>query len=384
MLLYDIKHGQYNYDIIDQNIWSLLNSAKTALDAPFMHNPATSRVIMNMMDPFENYKRQLSTTIPYKVSRAWMKCYEIDTYFNLIKKDTYVWDNCAFPGMFIAAHNHIYAAKHNASIKWVASSLHGSAESLPDTYGLYSNYRANWLMNAHNDGNVCFANNLRDFQKQIGQTTTLYTSDLGIDSSNNYNDQESMHIDAHYGQAIAGLITLSVGGDFVVKQFTFASDATVQLIHTLARFFAEFYICKPLTSAITNSEVYFVGKNFTGITPDECEQLLSKMPAADTKTGGTDIDKNIQYAATDIYTRQIRALRLYTNIITEYKSLDLAVANNKKIIRTAIARAYYHAMDTPADDVVRVWMATHNITRISPQHEIVKAAKYPLIHRRNA
>lgn len=384
MLIYDIKFGVYNYDIIDPAIWDKLNTAKAGLDVPFMANPTSARIILNMLDPFENCKRQLLTHIPYKVSRAWMKCHELDTHFALIKSDTYVWDNCAFPGMFIAAHNHIHAAVYNKPIKWVASSLYGSAESLPDTYGLYSNYRSQWLMNKDNDGNVCFSKNLLDFQRQIGQTISLYTSDLGIDVSNNYNDQEAQHLDAHYGQTVAGLITLAVGGDFVVKHFTFGHPRTVYLIHLLARVFAEVYICKPVTSALANSEVYFVGKNFLGISSTESADLLRELPEQDIKLGGTAIDNNIQFAATDLYTRQIKALVLYTKIVTEFGALDLQIPNNKKIIKRAIGNTYYHAMGQLQEDTVRNWLAVQKIGRINPQCEIVKPARVNLHQRRTA
>jgi 23S rRNA U2552 (ribose-2'-O)-methylase RlmE/FtsJ len=388
MLIYDIKTGAYDYDIIVPDIWDRLNLAKAGLDTPFMNNPANARIILNMLDPFEDCKRKLLTHIPYKVSRAWMKCHELDTQFALIKSGTYVWDNCAFPGMFIAAHNHIHAALYNKPIKWVASSLFGSAESLPDTYGLYSNYRSQWLMNKDNDGNVCFSKNLLDFQHQIGQTISLYTSDLGMDSSNSYNDQEAQHVDAHYGQAVAGLITLAIGGDFVAKHFTFAHPQTVQLIHTLARLFTEFYICKPVTSALANSEVYFVGKGFLGISSEESAALLDKVVAPNYKIGGSGTESvvanNIQFAATDIYTRQIKALGLYTRILSEYGTLDLHIPGNKKIIKTAIGHAYYHAMGQLQDDTVRDWMAQQRIGRINPQCEIVKAPRQNLRPRHNA
>ena len=384
MLIYDIKFGVYDYERIDPAIWDKLNIAKSGLDAPFMNNPTSARIILNMLDPFESCKRQLLTHIPYKVSRAWMKCHEIDTRFSLIKSGTYVWDNCAFPGMFIAAHNHIHAALHNKPIKWVASSLYGSAESLPDTYGLYSNYRSQWLMNKDNDGNVCFSKNLLDFQRQIGQTISLYTSDLGIDVSNNFNDQEAQHIDAHYGQAVAGLITLAPGGDFVVKQFTFAHPRTVELLHLLARVFAELYICKPVTSAIANSEVYFIGKNFLGISSAECTALLAPMPEHELKLGGTSVDSNIQFAATDLYTRQIRALTLYAKIVAEFGSLDLHIPNNKKIIKTAIGHTYYHVMGQLQEETVRDWLAAQKIGRINSQCEIVRPARVNLAHKRTA
>ena len=386
MLLYDIKNGQYDHAANDSDIWTKLNRAKSQLDGPFMRNPNTARTVINMLDPFGECKRRLSTVTSYAVSRAWMKCYELDIHFGLIRPDTRVWDNCAFPGMFIAAHNHISATLYQKPVDWVASSLYGSVESLPDTYGLYSNYRSKWLMNSHNDGNVCFSNNLRDFQRQLGRTISLYTSDLGIDVSNNYNDQESQHVAAHYGQSVAGLLTLMPGGDFVVKNFTFADPRTVSLIRRLVSLFAEFYICKPATSSIANSEVYFVGKRFLGITDRMCDDLLAPMPVEETRggadTGADIVHGNIMFAATDIYTRQIKALQTYAAILNEYAALDLAIPRNKKIIRQAIDRTYHHAMGTSPDIALKKWNRLYAVAKINAQYEIVKPGRP--IHERPA
>ena len=382
MLIYDIKHGAYDYTRNDPAVWDKLNRAKSKLDEPFMRNPATARTIINMLDPFGTNKRELSSVTTYAVSRAWMKCYEIDTTFGLIKPDTYVWDNCSFPGMFIAAHNHIHATLYNTPIKWVASSLYGAVASLPDTYGLYSNYRSKWLMHDGNDGNVCFSNNLRDFQKQLGRTITLYTSDLGMDASNSYNDQEGQHLAAHYGQSIAGILTLVVGGDFVVKHFTFAHAKTQALIRILASLFTEFYICKPATSSIANSEVYFVGKGFVGISPADCEALMAEMPTEEVRGGAgsgeesaATISQNIMYAATDIYTRQAHALMSYTAIVAEYADLDMSNPRNKKMIRQAVDRTYYHVTRTDQQSAIKNWMAKHHIKKINSQCDVVKPVR---------
>ena len=148
--------------------------------------------------------------------------------------------------------------------------------------------------------------------------------------------------------------------------------------------FAEVYICKPVTSALANSEVYFVGKNFLGISSTESADLLRELPEQDIKLGGTAIDNNIQFAATDLYTRQIKALVLYTKIVTEFGALDLQIPNNKKIIKRAIGNTYYHAMGQLQEDTVRNWLAVQKIGRINPQCEIVKPARVNLHQRRTA
>lgn len=225
------------------------------------------------LDPFieaRNIVSKLGNT--YNVSNAWMKCYEMITYYDLIPEDnnSFVhFDNAAFPGSFIISAYHYAETKKNINnYKWYGSSLLSPNEQnsgpLQDEYHLYKNYQSNWLCNKDNNGDILIVENQLKFNKKLGGGVDLYTSDLGFSIESNYKEQESIHFCANVGQILTGLLTLKKGGSLITKQYTAFESNTVSIIYIVASFFEEFYICKPITSRAPNSEIYLVGKKFKG------------------------------------------------------------------------------------------------------------------------
>jgi hypothetical protein len=113
--------------------------------------------------------------------------------------------------------------------------------------------------------------------KVLGQKPVLYTSDVGADLRQQYNDQETICLSLQYGQAVSALLCLGVGGTAILKQFTFATPFIQSLIVFLSSVFEKLDICKPLTSRGANSEIYVVGQGFKGISPKTEKWLISWM-----------------------------------------------------------------------------------------------------------
>jgi hypothetical protein len=181
-------------------------------------------------------------------------------------------DNGALPGASIAATHHVANTiyrEHSGKYIWRASSLL-EVNSLGDTYGLYKNYKQNWLMHTGNDGDILREDNLYDFCEQLGNQVDLYTSGLCFDDiadhedHEDHKDHELVHLPSNIGQILAGLFTLRKGGSFVIKQHTAFEPSTISVIFAAAHFFEEFYLCKPYSSRSTTSETYLVGKGFKG------------------------------------------------------------------------------------------------------------------------
>jgi len=240
-------------------------------------------------DPFK-YEKNTVAVIgnTLNVSNAWLKCFELILAYDLIKEidaplgdknsptynstSTFLhFDNAAFPGSFVIATHHLVNTLYSsvaAKYVWRASSLlnanEQNAEPLEDKYGLYNNYKNHWLMHADNNGDVLVENNQLDFHKQLGGKVNLYTSDLGFDVSSDYNNQELIQLPANVGQILTGLLTLKKGGSFITKQYTTFEPATISVMYAVSYFFDEFYLCKPYTSRMANSETYLVGKGFKG------------------------------------------------------------------------------------------------------------------------
>lgn len=247
-------------------------------------------------DPFKNERKLISQIgNTYNVSNAWIKCYEILNYFNIIpeelKDDQFIhFDNAAFPGAFIISTDHLIKTRRlwYLKYKWYGSSLINSTEQdkepLEDRYELYKNYPNNWLMHSNNNGDVLSMNNQYDFKKKIGGKVDLYTSDLGFNVESDYNNQELLHCKTHIGQILSGLLTLRKGGSFFVKQYTFFESITISIIYATSVFFEEFYICKPYSSREANSETYLIGKNFKGSIEENNSYLVEMINRVNGKT----------------------------------------------------------------------------------------------------
>ena len=245
-----------------------LAEAKLPLDK--LWNSAFERY-WREFDPFKP-EREIVVKMSnnYNISNAWLKCYEMLCYFDLIPEQTdkfYHFDNAAFPGSFIISTYHYIKTRSKINdYKWYASSLteknmkHSSP--LEDKYKLYANYTNNWLMSAANNGDVLVEANQEDFVRKIGGTIDLYTSDLGFDVSSDYNNQELLQAAANIGQILSGLLTLKEGGSLITKQYTFFEPISISVIYATSTFFDKFYIVKPYTSREANSEIYLVGKGF--------------------------------------------------------------------------------------------------------------------------
>ena len=256
-----------------------LADTKSKLDYEYQKNKFAA--YWSNFDPFKYEK----ATVAYigntvNVSNAWLKCFEIILAYDLIKSidelDAFLhFDNAAFPGSFVIATHHLVNTlypKVSSKYTWRASSLLNAndqnAAPLEDKYGLYKNYKEKWLMHEGNNGDVLIESNQLDFKEQIGEQVDLYTSDLGFDVSSDYNNQELIQLPANIGQILTGLLTLKKGGSFITKQYTTFEPATVAIMYATAHFFDEFYLCKPYTSRMANSETYLVGKGFRGATLD--------------------------------------------------------------------------------------------------------------------
>ena len=168
---------------------------------------------------------------------------------------------------------------------------------LGDTFGIYANFRENWLMgprpNGLPEGEPCLSGDLTDpgvvaglaravhmrFKATRDQPSgaTLYTSDAGVDVSEDYNRQEELTALLNYGQVICGLMSLAPGGNYLTKQYTFLTPFSRGLIGLIATVFEEAHVVKPLSSRGGNSEVYIHGRGFRGIPHSLGVALLGRL-----------------------------------------------------------------------------------------------------------
>ncbi len=254
-----------------------LSTTKSKLDDEY--KKAKFGMFWSNFDPFKYEKPNIARIAnTSNVSNAWLKCFEliiayglVDPITNIGKRKFIHFDNAAFPGSFIVSTHHLMHTvfeKYSGKYMWYASSLLNANDQnsapLEDKYKLYENFRERWLMHENNNGDVLIEDNQIDFCRQLGNQVDLYTSDLGFDVSSDYNNQELIQLPANIGQILTGLLTLKKGGSFITKQYTTFEPATISIMYAVSLFFEEFYLCKPYTSRMANSETYLVGKGFKG------------------------------------------------------------------------------------------------------------------------
>lgn len=358
-----------------------LATAKDQMDEDFK-NPEFNRY-WKLFDPFRQEKRmvaQMGNTV--NVSNAWLKCYEILNYYEILpeqlRDNEYVhFDNAAFPGSFIISTHHLISTtkQWHDKYKWYGSSLYTPNRSnrmpLEDMYSLYKNYTNNWLMDEKNDGDVLSYNNQRDFADKIGGEVDLYTSDLGFDVSNDYNNQELLQLPANIGQILSGVLTLKENGCFITKQYMTFEMTTVSVMFALSQMFDEFYLCKPFTSREANSETYLVGKGFKGnitFSHPYVKALFDRMenperlevPLFDAKNYPKQYLQDVFTASKEIFGKQIikinhdlSAARL---CLQEQDTNHISVQNFNKKIQPLIEKWYLDNVIYPIPSFLRLRM----------------------------
>lgn len=281
-----------------------------------------------------------------KISNAYLKQYELLSQMPFIEHnlDHFIhFDNASFPGSFIRATNHYIYETKIRYYDWFASSLINQVElnkdPLKDEYNLVTNYPYRWLMDKFNNGDVLSRDNLLDITKKfdnIGKCH-LYTSDLGFDVSEDYTNQETLHLRPHIGQILWGLTTLKNGGNFSVKQFTFFTIETRKVIYILSLLFDKLYIVKPATSKITNSEVYLCGFGYkpnlytTNILYHKLENWNNSQQFDNLEI--PDIfNIKLNYALSQIYEAQISSLN---NKIDLYEQISFITEDIKNLYQKA-------------------------------------------------
>ena len=104
----------------------------------------------------------------------------------------------------------------------------------------------------------------------------LFTADGGFDFSVNYEIQEQRVYHLLVSSTITGLRCLGKEGAFIIKIFDIFSEHTKFLVTLISHCFAEWMLYKPALSRPCNSERYFLGRGFRGVSP-QILQILESM-----------------------------------------------------------------------------------------------------------
>ena len=311
-----------------------LNTTKSKLDSYESHMLSKFQRILDIHGSIKYRLSEFNTQI---VTNAWLKYWEIFTYFKLVNEKTKVaFFNAELPGAALCAFNHYMKTVVKQNYTWRASSLFPDKidttnTALDDRYGLYTHNKDNWMMDsAKNNGDMTILSNILDYVNRLQiefSGVDFYSHDAGMGLDNDYNNQELINAKLNLGCALCGLLTLKKVGNFNAKQYTFFETFTWNLIFIYSKLFEEFYITKPLTSRPVNSEIYLIGKGFLGISDNIKEILINRLqnfntlPLIEFALVKQDLLSlgELERAARVIYLTQILTLDENIQLIEKYK-----------------------------------------------------------------
>jgi hypothetical protein len=335
----ETRNVEYSFEM--NILCDRLKETKAKLDI-YYKDPKTANQfnrVLRMFDHFKDIKKRFEKEHNGQyVTNAWVKFWELVSFFDLIPREEYdntksfnVFCNACLPGSDVLAINHyIHSKTKIENFTWKASSLLDTRDKtipLSDDYSLYKNYPHNWISDGViNNGDVLPIKNQLDIEEKIGESIDLFTSDLGFDVSDDYNNQETQHAHCNLGQIISGLITLRNGGSMVIKLYTFFTPFTMSLLTLVSSMFCETYISKPSSSKKANSEIYLVGKGFTHFNLDIKSYLLNRLenfsmdPLIESHCieNWKDFKSSFSNAARIIYNTQINYLNEALSIYKEF------------------------------------------------------------------
>ena len=225
------------------------------------------------------------------LTRAYYKLWEIIDHFKLLE-DTYpdgmISSNVAEgPGGFIQAIIY-YRIIHNSKEVYLKDKIYGISLKVKGHLDFDGNnkivqkfreiyedrYKILNISFGGDDGDITKIEVINKYISKFSKYKAhIFTGDGGV-LSNLSLDKEFLNGQLIICQAIVGLAVLGVGGHFILKMYTMTQPFIIQTIQLLSSYFEEFYITKPVTSRIFNTEKYLVGKGFKGIKDTELNKLF--------------------------------------------------------------------------------------------------------------
>ncbi len=271
-----------------------LNTTKTKLDAKDIqvwsrHTDETSLLKDAVFACRKDLQLEMCTI-------AWLKMYEMLCSFDLVPKvdqgrpGSAVFRSvhvCEAPGAFICATNHyVETQRPGMAWDWLANSLNPDFEgndlnAMLDEDKFIRQTTPHWFFGADNSGNIMSTANVRALwaraRARFPEGVMLVTGDGSINCQNDPNEQEAITSPLHFCEFVAGVGLLARGGAMVLKAFTVFENDTVALIYLMAALFDRVSVCKPPSSKPGNSETYFVGCGFRGVTEEQLEALAARI-----------------------------------------------------------------------------------------------------------
>ncbi|XP_065353011.1 cap-specific mRNA (nucleoside-2'-O-)-methyltransferase 2 [Cloeon dipterum] len=217
---------------------------------------------------------------PELLTQAWLKFYQILKTFDVVtnagSEEFSSLHLCEAPGAFITSLNHFLqqssaSEENRTKWRWRATTLNPHYEGNPGLE-MVSDDRFiiktldNWDFGPDGLGDLKNSETGKHLA-DLGPFN-LVTADGSVDCQDNPGEQENTVASLLACETTTALSALAIGGNFVIKTFTWFEWSSWSLLSLLCHCFEAVTAIKPVCSKEGNSEVYLVCLNFQGLPKD--------------------------------------------------------------------------------------------------------------------
>lgn len=213
-------------------------------------------------NPFEDIVLISNLTNRKPISRAYYKITEICKDFNIADGGTPIGIMCLAeaPGAFV---QYFLDKRTGIGDTIVCNTLNRTNSDIPEfDRSILGNRSVHTYMGADNSGDICKYELIMDLVNK-GNKFDVITGDGGIDTSLDYNSQDTQCRQLILCEIIIGIGCLNKDGDMIIKIFDIDNEIRKALC-VLCDCFQYVYLTKPKSSRPANSEKYIVCKKFLG------------------------------------------------------------------------------------------------------------------------
>jgi 23S rRNA U2552 (ribose-2'-O)-methylase RlmE/FtsJ len=311
------------------------------------------------------YKIPDSLTILRPLSRSYFKLIEMLHITNIVndigRQNIRTGHLCEGPGGFIEAAYYAVNKSRKKVANCYAMSLKATKSHVPGwkraASFLKNNPEISILYGATGTGDILDPVNQASFVETATKSGKLHlvTGDGGFDFTINYNGQEKGIFPLLVSTVNIGLQCLAIGnGAFILKLFDTFEVYTQSLLYLLSGCFQKWTLYKPAMSRPCNSEQYFIGVGFIGVTPrvldvlrSFCEKFYTSYKTNSEATPLIEFDMNIFEMETP-HTFQnilydIQREHLEYQAISLHRTVEWGATEHSKEEETEMWRSVYNA-----------------------------------------
>ena len=234
-----------------------------------------------------NFRKNIGNFLP--ISRSYFKLKEMASDYNIFqdKEKLKVYCMAEAPGGFIQC----MLENKKKIIEINATTLYSNSKEIPEwSSKIKRNRFINFCWGVKNDGDLYSIENILSLIKGINKSSIdIITGDGGLDTSDDYNNQEKNSLSLIYSEIFLALNLQKKGGTFICKVFDIFLKETIKLLYILTISYENIYIHKPKFSRLSNSEKYIVCMNFKGYNKEIVNKLFHSF---DSKNINTEVNSN--------------------------------------------------------------------------------------------